>query len=80
MLIWWQVLVDIYGCQTHAIDLFSLGCVIFFCITGGKHQFGVEYECHGNIVSGFYDLFPIEGIPEDVDLVTRLLNGVVDRR
>ncbi|CAI0434854.1 unnamed protein product [Linum tenue] len=28
------------GRQTRAVDLFSLGCVLFFCITGGKHPFG----------------------------------------
>lgn len=68
------------GRQTRAIDLFSLGCVLFFCITGGKHPFGAEYERDGNVVSGCYDLFPIEDMPEAVDLVTRLLDSAADRR
>lgn len=68
------------GRQTRAIDLFSLGCVLFFCITGGKHPFGAEYERDGNIVNSRYDLFPIEDMPEAVDLVTRLLGSAADQR
>lgn len=68
------------GRQTRAVDLFSLGCVLFFCITGGKHPFGAEYERDGNIVNSRYDLFPIEDMPEAADLVTRLLDSAADQR
>lgn len=56
------------------MDLFSLGCVIFFCITGGRHPFGDHLERDINIVKNKVDLFLVEYIPEAVDLISRLLN------
>ncbi|GLJ39081.1 hypothetical protein SUGI_0796780 [Cryptomeria japonica] len=68
------------GRETRAIDLFSLGCVLFFCITGGKHPFGTDYVRDGNILNGQFDLFPIEDMPEAVDLITHLLQSDADQR
>lgn len=68
------------GRQTRAIDLFSLGCLLFFCITGGKHPFGTDYVRDGNILNGQFDLFPIEDMPEAVDLITHLLHSDADQR
>ncbi|PSR99498.1 Endoribonuclease [Actinidia chinensis var. chinensis] len=62
------------GRQTQAIDLFSLGCVLFFCFTGGQHPFGDSYERDVNIVNNQKDLFLVENIPEAIDLITRLLD------
>ncbi|XP_021804582.1 serine/threonine-protein kinase/endoribonuclease IRE1a-like [Prunus avium] len=64
----------LHGRQTRAVDLFSLGCVIFFCITGGRHPFGDHLERDINIVKNKVDLFLVEYIPEAVDLISRLLN------
>ncbi|KAL3745696.1 hypothetical protein ACJRO7_014763 [Eucalyptus globulus] len=55
------------GGQTQAMDLFSLGCVLFFCITCGRHLFGE------NNVSTNPDLFLVEDMPEAHDLISRLL-------
>ncbi|KAK9164737.1 hypothetical protein Syun_005639 [Stephania yunnanensis] len=60
--------------QTRAVDLFSLGCVLFFCITGGKHPFGDHLERDINIVKNRVDLFIVEHIPEAVDLFSHLLD------
>ncbi|XP_073023993.1 LOW QUALITY PROTEIN: serine/threonine-protein kinase/endoribonuclease IRE1b-like [Primulina eburnea] len=66
--------------QTRAIDLFSLGCVLFFCITGGKHPFGENFERDINIVNNRKDLFLIDNIPEAIDLISRLLDPRPDLR
>ncbi|XP_024018738.1 serine/threonine-protein kinase/endoribonuclease IRE1b [Morus notabilis] len=60
------------GQQTTAMDLFTLGCILFFSITGGKHPFG---EQDRNIKSKDYkpDLHLIEKFPEAVDLISSLI-------
>ncbi|XP_028776744.1 serine/threonine-protein kinase/endoribonuclease IRE1a [Neltuma alba] len=60
--------------QTRAVDLFSLGCVLFFCITKGKHPFGERLERDFNIVKDKKNLAPVEFIPEAEDLISSLLN------
>lgn len=60
--------------QTLAVDLFSLGCVLFFCVTGGKHPFGDSIERDFNIVNDRKDLFLVDNMPEAMDLFTRLLD------
>ncbi|XP_061355029.1 serine/threonine-protein kinase/endoribonuclease IRE1a-like [Gastrolobium bilobum] len=64
----------VQGRQTRAVDLFSLGCVLFFCMTGGRHPFGQRLERDVNIVNNKMDLFLLEFIPEAEDLITHLLN------
>ncbi|KAK4348931.1 hypothetical protein RND71_031686 [Anisodus tanguticus] len=60
--------------QARAVDLFSLGRVLFFCITGGKHPYGDSLEHDVNIVNNKKDLFLIENIPEAADLISALLH------
>ncbi|KAE9450202.1 hypothetical protein C3L33_17889, partial [Rhododendron williamsianum] len=57
----------LHGRQTRAVDMFSLGCVLFYCITGGRHPFGDRLERDINIVKSKADLFLVEYIPEAVD-------------
>ncbi|KAL3525160.1 hypothetical protein ACH5RR_013532 [Cinchona calisaya] len=70
----------LHGRQTRALDLFSLGCVLFFCITGGRHPFGNRLERDVNITKNQVDLFLVEHIPEAMDLFSRLLNPKVEMR
>ncbi|CAN6198953.1 unnamed protein product [Urochloa humidicola] len=64
----------LHGRQTRAMDLFSLGCLIFYCITRGKHPFGEYYERDMNIVNNRFDLFVVDYIPEAVHLISQLLH------
>lgn len=43
---------------TRAIDIFSLGCVFYYCLTNGAHPFdtGDRYMREANIVKGAYDI------------------------
>ncbi|XP_076952758.1 serine/threonine-protein kinase/endoribonuclease IRE1a-like isoform X2 [Bidens hawaiensis] len=64
----------LHGCQTQAVDMFSLGCVLFFCMTRGKHPFGDPHERDVNVTKNKVSLFLVERIPEALDLCSRLLN------
>ncbi|KAL3627049.1 hypothetical protein CASFOL_028412 [Castilleja foliolosa] len=70
----------LHGRQTRAVDLFSLGCVLFYCLTGGRHPFGGSLERDVNIVKSKVDLFLVEHIPEAVDLLLRLFDSTAEMR
>ncbi|XP_004232580.1 serine/threonine-protein kinase/endoribonuclease IRE1a isoform X3 [Solanum lycopersicum] len=70
----------LHGRQTRAIDMFSLGSVLFFCMTGGRHPFGSPLERDINITKNKMDLFLSEHIPEAVDLFSRLLDPIAELR
>ncbi|KAK3437331.1 hypothetical protein EUGRSUZ_C01997 [Eucalyptus grandis] len=61
------------GHQTPAMDVFSLGCVLCFCFTCGRHPFGENLERDHNIASNKMDLSFVD-IPEAHDLFLCLLN------
>ncbi|KAK3437366.1 hypothetical protein EUGRSUZ_C02029 [Eucalyptus grandis] len=61
-------------CQKQAMDLFSLGCVLFFCITRGQHPFGANMEREVNIAKGNLDLFLVNDMPEAYHLLSCLLS------
>ncbi|CAN6982885.1 unnamed protein product [Brassica oleracea var. botrytis] len=68
------------GRQTRAVDMFSLGCILFYSITGCKHPFGDDLERDVNIVKNKVDLFLVEHVPEASDLISCLLNPNPDLR
>ncbi|KAI3426612.1 uncharacterized protein J3R85_009808 [Psidium guajava] len=61
--------------QTSSIDAFDLGCVLFFCVTGGRHPFGDSLKGNSNIEKkNTVNLSPVKFMPEAADLFARLLN------
>ncbi|CAI5483766.1 unnamed protein product, partial [Closterium sp. Yama58-4] len=65
---------------TKAVDMFSFGCLVFFCVSGGSHPFGEWFERDANVVAGRADLFPIDHVPEALDLVAALLDRDPEKR
>ncbi|XP_057543566.1 serine/threonine-protein kinase/endoribonuclease IRE1a-like isoform X1 [Amaranthus tricolor] len=70
----------LHGRQTRAVDIFSLGCVLFFCVTGGQHPFGDRFERDANIIRDQMDLFLVENMPEALELFSRLLQPDPEKR
>ncbi|CAJ2635942.1 unnamed protein product [Trifolium pratense] len=68
------------GRQTRAVDMFSLGCILFFCMTRGRHPFGQHIERDINIVKNKKNLCLVQFIPEAEDLISCLLNHDPDLR
>ncbi|XP_077249118.1 serine/threonine-protein kinase/endoribonuclease IRE1a-like [Tasmannia lanceolata] len=60
--------------QTNAVDLFSLGCVLFFCISGGKHPFGEGHKRATYTKYNKVQVFEIDHIKEAVDVISSLLH------
>ncbi|KAF8011203.1 hypothetical protein BT93_J1730 [Corymbia citriodora subsp. variegata] len=60
--------------QTRSDDMFGLGCILFFCVTGGRHPFEDSLKGDCNIKEYTTDLSLVEFLPEAADLFTRLLN------
>ncbi|RWR96056.1 serine/threonine-protein kinase/endoribonuclease IRE1a isoform X1 [Cinnamomum micranthum f. kanehirae] len=58
------------GCE---VDLFNLGCVIFFFITKGSHPFGPARKRDANIEKNCPDLALVEHIYEAAHLISNLL-------
>lgn len=64
---------------TKAIDIFSLGCVYYFMLTGGVHPFGDKYMRDGNIIKGEYniDLILVK-CPHDKYEATDLISSMIE--
>lgn len=62
---------------TRSIDIFSLGCIFYFTLTGGEHPFGGRYEREMNILQGKASLERLDGLGEEAvevqDLILRMV-------
>jgi serine/threonine protein kinase len=56
------------------MDVFSLGCVMHYCLTGGQHPFGGGYERDTNILRGAPDLSALAAAPEAANLIGAMLS------
>ena len=63
---------------TKTVDIFALGCLFYYCLTGGNHPYGDRFEREANIMK---DLKSLEGLDhfgeegtEASDLIENMLN------
>lgn len=62
---------------TKSVDVFALGCLFYYTLTGGEHPYGDRFERERNIIKDIKDLkglesFGEEGLEAD-DLITAML-------
>ncbi|XP_012256735.2 serine/threonine-protein kinase/endoribonuclease IRE1 [Athalia rosae] len=63
---------------TCAVDIFSLGCVFYYVLSGGKHPFGDPLRRQSNILCGESNLTAFQGISQsDRDLALVLIRAMI---
>lgn len=64
---------------TKAIDIFSLGCVFYYILSGGGHPFGDRYLREGNIIRGEFDLSLLKKFcPTDYVEASDLVSSMIE--
>ncbi|GAM18340.1 hypothetical protein SAMD00019534_015150 [Acytostelium subglobosum LB1] len=58
--------------NTKKVDIFSMGCVIFYLVTG-QNPFGGKYTREKNVLKGKFDIEPIAHLPDLYDLVHSMI-------
>ena len=64
------------GRCSRSVDLFSLGCLIYYVVTWGAHPFGPRAAREVNILAGRADSSRLADQPEARSLISRLLSTV----
>ncbi len=64
--------------QTFAVDIFSMGCVIYYVLTCGCHPFGPSIRRQANIEMDECDLSDLSGIGMYGVLQVRLIDQLDD--
>ena len=63
---------------TKSVDIFALGCLYYYTITGGEHPYGDRYEREANIFKDAKSLEWLEQLGEEgfeaVDIINKMLN------
>lgn len=59
--------------QSKKLDVFALGCLVHYTLTGGRHPFGDTFERDQNIVLNKQKLKYVTHIPEASSLVGAML-------
>ncbi|KAL2315212.1 Sensor for unfolded proteins in the ER ire1 [Schizosaccharomyces pombe] len=62
---------------SHATDIFALGCIFYYTLTGGMHPFGSHYDCEGNILKGNYCLVHLQSLGECGVLAADLIEDMI---
>ncbi|XP_043198900.1 serine/threonine-protein kinase/endoribonuclease IRE1-like [Amphibalanus amphitrite] len=67
------------GRATCAVDVFSLGCVFYYVLSGGHHPFGESFRRQYNILSGEFCLSAVDDITA-TSLIRRMVSAEPDQR
>lgn len=59
--------------QSTRIDVFSMGCVVYYVLSGGKHPFGDLHERDHNILLGKYSISDVSS--EAYDLIEQMIQS-----
>eukprot|EP01038_Epipyxis_sp_PR26KG_P006944 gene6944-9498_t len=61
--------------RTQNVDVFSLGCVIYYVLSLGDHPFGQWFEREANIINNNYNLSVLSEYPDAYDLVKNMIQS-----
>jgi serine/threonine-protein kinase/endoribonuclease IRE1 len=63
---------------TKAVDLFALGCLYFWVLTGGKHPYGDDWDREGNVVKGnTVNIHELDNFNEEAEEVKDLIGALL---
>jgi serine/threonine-protein kinase/endoribonuclease IRE1 len=69
---------------TKSVDIFALGCLFYYTLTGGSHPFGDRFEREVNILRGQIDLCGLEQFEEEgteaANLIQEMLHQEAKKR
>jgi len=63
------------GRQSRSVDVFSLGCLMYYALTGGSHPFGDRLERDSNVLANRFDISKLEYFPEAEALVRACIDA-----
>lgn len=63
---------------TKSVDIFALGCLFFYTLTGGEHPYGGPFERESNILKDTKDLTWLEKFGEEGEEVRDLIERMLD--
>ncbi|KAN0023091.1 hypothetical protein ACTFIU_009174 [Dictyostelium citrinum] len=65
--------------NTKKVDIFSLGCVVYYLLTGA-HPFGHRYNREKNVLKGKFDIDQIKHLPDIHQLVHSMIQFEPEKR
>jgi len=68
------------GRMTSAVDVFSLGCMLYYAVSGGQHPFGGRFERNMRIMEGKPILDPKKVSLAAMDLVESMIQNNPEKR
>lgn len=66
--------------QSSSIDIFSMGCILYYSLSGGKHPFGDKFSRESNILQGKYSLSHLQSNFSASHLIGHMISLDSDKR